>query len=178
MQIETRIQVADVPEEGLYLNFSELSHVIPEVDGFVKIGNTKGRLEIHKSGNNIEVRGSVKSRVLLTCDRCLGRFHKNVETSFFYLLQPRKDFGAGLETDHRLSHDEVDVYWYEDGEIRGEEIFREQIILQLPMRMLCSESCKGLCPSCGINLNEAQCSCSRQVNDGPFAALAVLKVSR
>ncbi|NPA95847.1 MAG: DUF177 domain-containing protein [Thermodesulfobacteria bacterium] len=178
MQTETRIQVADIPEEGLFLNFAELSHLIPEVDEYVQIGNTSGRLEIQKSGNDIEIRGWVKSTVNLVCDRCLKTFPKEIETSFFYLLQPRDTFGADLEPDHQLSTDEIDVYWYEDGEIRGEELFREQILLQLPMRVLCSEECKGLCPGCGEDLNESECKCAKENVDSPFAVLAQLKSSR
>ncbi len=177
MQTETRIQVADIPEEGLFLNFTELSKLIPEVDEFVKIGSTQGRLEIHRSGNNIEIRGWLKSIVYLCCDRCLKRFPKEIETSFFYLLQPKSDFGKGLSPDHQLSTEEIEVYWYEDGEIRGEELFREQILLQLPMRILCNERCKGLCPRCGVDLNEAKCQCTKQEEQGPFAVLAQLKVS-
>ncbi len=177
MQIETRIQVADIPEEGLFLNFSELSKLIPEVDDYVKIGTTQGRLEIHKSGANIEINGWVKSQVHLCCDRCLKSFPKEVETSFFYLLQPKADFGRDLSSDHQLSRDEIDVYWYEDGQILGEELFREQILLQLPMRNLCKEECKGLCAGCGADLNEARCRCSEQEPEGPFAVLAQLKAT-
>ncbi len=177
MQIETRIQVSDVPEEGLFLNFTELSKLIPEVDEFVKIGTTQGRLEIHKSGNDIEIHGWVKSLVYLCCDRCLTSFPKEVETSFFYFLQPKSDFGSDLSPDHQLSSDEIEVYWYEDGEIRGEELFREQILLQLPMRILCNEECKGLCPGCGADLNKTQCQCPEQEEQGPFAILKQLKMS-
>jgi len=177
MQTETRIQVVDIPEEGLFLNFTELSHLIPEVDEFVEIGKTQGRLEVHKSGSDIEISGQVKSKVFLFCDRCLKRFPVKVETSFFYLLQPKADFGADLEPDHQLSNDEIDVYWYEDGEIKGEELFREQILLQLPMRALCSETCKGLCPGCGVDLNETACQCAKEEPQGPFAVLAQLKAS-
>jgi len=176
MKKETRVQVADIPEEGLFLNFSQLADLIPPVDDYVQIGDTSGRLEIHKAGANIEIRGWVKSIVHLCCDRCLKVFPKEVETDFFYLLQPKSDFGADLSPDHQLSKDEIDVYWYEDGEIMGEELFREQILLQLPMRVLCSQTCKGLCPGCGADLNVSECTCGEKESHGPFEVLAQLKV--
>jgi len=54
------------------------------------------------------------------------------------------------------------------------ELLRQSILLALPMRPLCSEECKGLCPHCGANLNEGPCGCPTDLDANPFAALAKL----
>ncbi len=175
MSSETHIHVSDIPPEGLFLNFSELAKVIPEIDEYCSVSHADGRLEIHKSASEIKISGWVRGRLELTCDRCLNSFASDVETSFFYLLKPSREFHRELKPDHELSRDEIDVYWYEDGEIRAEDLFREQIVLQLPMRLLCSPGCKGICPGCGEDLNLSKCRCKEAKNHGPFAVLAGIK---
>jgi uncharacterized protein len=60
-----------------------------------------------------------------------------------------------------------------------EDILREQLLLQLPMQRVCSQSCKGICPVCGVNRNEVVCGCDAvrgQVLDERWKALKDLKV--
>jgi len=177
MSSETHIQVSDIPEEGLFLNFEELAGLIPEIDEYCIIASARGRLELKRSGQEVRVSGRVQGRLDLSCDRCLSRFSFQVKTPFFYLLKPPGDFYSDLEADHEVSTDEIEVYWYEDGVIRAEELFREQIMLQLPMRHLCSEECRGLCPGCGADLNREQCRCDQASAHGPFSVLAGLKTA-
>ncbi len=54
----------------------------------------------------------------------------------------------------------------------------EEFMLSLPMRPLCQEGCKGLCPSCGINLNENSCACTQDEGDPRLAALRALKITK
>ena len=71
--------------------------------------------------------------------------------------------------------DDPDQYALNGYKIEIDDLAREALLLELPMRFLCSESCKGICPSCGTNLNKAPCTCqeggSRQ---NPFSALSEL----
>ena len=57
-----------------------------------------------------------------------------------------------------------------------EAIIREQIILMVPLKPLCREDCRGLCPNCGANLNLESCDCKTDKSDSPFAQLAKLKI--
>ena len=60
-------------------------------------------------------------------------------------------------------------------EIDLDPILREQVVLALPGYPLCKESCKGLCSSCGANLNERECGCERRVPDPRWAGLEKFK---
>ncbi len=174
---ELHIKVSDIPEEGLFLNFEELSGHIPEIDDYSTISSARGRLEVRRSGSEVRISGHVLGILHLSCDRCLNRFPFQVNTPFFYLLKPPGDFHSDLDPDHEVSGDEIEVYWYEDGEIRVEDLFREQILLQVPMRILCKKDCMGLCPGCGADLNKERCQCKEITGHGPFSVLANLKES-
>ena len=52
-----------------------------------------------------------------------------------------------------------------------EDVLREQVLLALPLKVTCRPDCKGLCPHCGKNLNQEQCSCSTEIEDPRWAAL-------
>ena len=177
MFLETHIKVSDIPEGGLFLNFEELTGVISELDDHCTVSRASGRLELERSGSEIKISGWVRARLILTCDRCLNTFWSDVQTPFFYLLKPSSEFQSDLESDHKVNGEEIEIYWYEDDEIRAEELFREQILLQLPMRLLCRENCKGLCPGCGVDLNKGMCQCEDVRDHGPFSVLAGLKIN-
>jgi uncharacterized protein len=57
-----------------------------------------------------------------------------------------------------------------------EDILMEQVLLQLPMQRICSESCKGICPICGVNRNEAACQCEAHPADDRWMALKDINI--
>lgn len=95
----------------------------------------------------LELDGRLKTGYSVKCYRCLeeltGRIDIKVKESF---LQG----SAG---------DDSDSYTYEGSLLDLDKVFKDQIILHLPMKLVCSEVCKGLCPRCGTNLNEEGCQC-------------------
>jgi len=66
---------------------------------------------------------------------------------------------------HELASDELNTGFYRDGEIDLEEISGEQVLLNVSMKPLCSDSCKGICPHCGKDLNEGPCQCAPEKGD-------------
>ena len=56
--------------------------------------------------------------------------------------------------------------------------FREEIALAVPVQILCKEDCRGLCPSCGANLNLAPCNCVQKTGDPRLAVLRQLKLDK
>ncbi|MBI5187527.1 MAG: DUF177 domain-containing protein, partial [Nitrospirae bacterium] len=57
---------------------------------------------------------------------------------------------------------ELDMGFYSGEELELLDLIKEQVMLNLPMKPLCSDSCKGICPQCGTDLNEGNCGCSRE----------------
>jgi uncharacterized protein len=77
--------------------------------------------------------------------------------------------------DEELTAADLDLDFYTGEVIDLESIIREQIILTLPLKPLCSEDCRGLCTRCGVNLNQERCACKAETAAGPLAGLAKLK---
>jgi len=82
------------------------------------------------------------------------------------------------EERQELQAGDMETGFYREGELDLGEIVREQLLLNIPMRPLCGESCKGLCPHCGANLNETTCGCEQKSIDPRMKALEKLLTKR
>ena len=76
--------------------------------------------------------------------------------------------------EYAISEDETEIGYYERSGLLLEDAVREQVLLALPARTLCQEACKGLCPHCGTDLNQATCDCGTTSGDPRWGALAGL----
>lgn len=133
-----------------------------------------GEVDLSKHGQDILVRGSLSGQIELACGRCLEPFAAPTAIEFDLLLVPGPINAAAAKEE--LSPEDLDLDYYTGEIVDLESILREQIILMLPLKPLCDESCKGLCPHCGANLNSETCSCSTDAVNSPFAQLAKLKI--
>jgi uncharacterized protein len=134
----------------------------------------RGTVSLAKHGHDILVRGHLEGELGLACGRCLEPFAAPVETDFDLLLAPAPQ-GEG-SAEEELSAEELDLDFYSGDTMDLEAIIREQIILMVPLKPLCQEDCQGLCPFCGVNLNQETCSCQTEKSDSPFVPLAKLKI--
>jgi len=102
------------------------------------------------------------------CDRCLGpaRFPLDVNFDLFY--RPVSSIARAEEVE--IDEGEAEIGFYEGGGMELEQILREQILLALPMQRVCNEACKGICPVCGKNRNEAACECKAAARDDRWEA--------
>jgi uncharacterized protein len=120
-------------------------------------------------GDGVLVRGRMRTRLTQECRRCLAPVAADVEDEVTLLFEPlREDEEEELEGE---------VYPLPE---RGDELdlgpaLREELILRLPDFVLCSENCRGLCPTCGANLNETTCACVPVEEPSPWSALKNLK---
>ena len=133
-----------------------------------------GRVGLEKHGHDILVRGSLAGSMELACSRCLESFGAPVAIEFDLLLVPGPPTAGAV--DEELSLTDLDMDYYTGEIVDLETILREQIILMMPLKPLCDEACKGLCPHCGADLNRETCSCSTDNVNSPFALLAKLKI--
>jgi len=116
----------------------------------------------------ISVRGNIWFSIETPCARCLDTIDLILEPEVNLILLPEylpheKDEDIDFET---YKGDEIDLGGY----------LRELIAMSLPIKVLCVEECKGLCPNCGVNLNLEECSCKDNWVDPRFAVLRNLKV--
>ena len=133
-----------------------------------------GRVLLEKHGHDILVRGSLAGPMELACSRCLESFAAPVAIEFDLLLVPGPPTAGAV--DEELSLTDLDMDYYTGEIVDLETILREQIILMMPLKPLCDETCKGLCPHCGANLKRETCVCKTDAVNSPFALLAKLKI--
>ena len=74
----------------------------------------------------------------------------------------------GKADEHEVQEDDLGTAFYRDETIDLGDLVREQLYLALPMKPLCAEACKGLCPQCGTNLNRGTCDCRSEWQDPAF----------
>jgi uncharacterized protein len=137
-------------------------------------GRINGVVHLAKHGRDILVRGHLSGYLDLACSRCLESFAHPVATDFDLLLIPRP--ATAVAEDEELSAADLDLDYYTGEGVDLESLLREQIILMIPVKPLCQETCQGLCPQCGSNLNRQSCRCQPQAANSPFAELAKLKI--
>jgi len=124
---------------------------------------------VNRSGHEVRLSGEILARADVDCDRCLKQVSVPIETSFDVTYVPASDYVE--QTAAELQEEDLGVSVYEDETIDVDELVREQVLLAIPARALCTEDCKGLCPVCGANRNETPCECESRETDPRWAAL-------
>lgn len=168
------VDVVKIPEEGLpvdcaletgevHLEGEDSFHL--EAGGRVKALAEKGEDEA------VHVRGHLSARLGVDCSRCLERFSFPVDQPLDLFYLPRLA-QQEEEEDVELQDRELVVAYYTAGRIDLGEALREQLFFALPMKRLCREDCRGLCPVCGVNRNQTDCGCALPDDHvSPFAKL-------
>jgi uncharacterized protein len=142
-------------------------------DAYRVISPVELRFDVHKDKARFRLVGSVRTDLELVCSRCLEAFTLPVSASFDSRYLPASEVSA--EAEREMEDDDLGVSYYQDEVINLNELLREQFYLALPMKPLCQESCRGLCPQCGTNLNQATCGCAQIWEDPRLAPLKALK---
>jgi uncharacterized protein len=118
------------------------------------------------------VKGHLGGDLEVMCSRCLEPFTMPVAAEFdLGYVSRTENVGEG---EREVEEDDLGTAFYSDDQIDLEQLIVEQFQLAMPMKPLCSDDCKGLCPQCGTNLNMETCGCSRQWTDPRLAALKEL----
>ena len=132
--------------------------------------------EVRRRGRVADLRARLSADVELTCSRCLERYPTSIDQPFQLTLVPQAiEPPQGELALPGPDEEDVSEFACPDGKADLREIVTEQIYLGLPLKPMCSESCKGLCPSCGINRNRAACTCAPEETDPRLAPLLRFK---
>ena len=132
------------------------------------------QIDYYRAGQELFLSGHIEGTVIGHCARCLEEYFFPLTTDLHVVLIPKPELREEVE----LSEDELDISYYTGDQVDLSPFVDEQIILALPTRPLCRESCEGLCPTCGVDRNEQRCECAASVGDPRLAQLRDLKVGR
>jgi uncharacterized protein len=128
--------------------------------------------------DHLRVAGNVKTSVSLCCSRCLTTFEFALASDFTIFFRRGTPEEADSEEETELSEHDLISAIYSGDEIDLTHEIEEQVAMEMPVQPLCRTDCKGLCPVCGSDLNQAGCSCSGKQFNLKFSALENFKVSR
>ena len=174
------LKLDKIPEEGLDLKWTEekatlLAYLkdLSRID-FDFETSLQSEAKIRKAGRSVLITGKVETTLRLQCVRCLKEFSYPLSTTFELTLHPLKEAPNAEETE--LGSEEMEDSFFEVGEIHLFEIACEQIFLEIPYQPLCQEGCKGLCTTCGQDLNLSSCGCAKEELTSGFSALKKLKL--
>jgi len=120
-------------------------------------------------GSEILIRGRLATRLEACCDRCLGSVAIPIKQEFDLFYRPVSTIAR--EEEIELPEDELGVGFFSGDGIELADVVTEQVILSVPMKVICQTDCRGLCPLCGANLNFAKCACLPAKVGSPFSSL-------
>lgn len=128
----------------------------------------KGAVLFTMAGDRVVARGRLETEVESSCVRCLKKVRTVVRAPVDVVYEEQKEpvtpeleiFGPQGEADERVA-------FFHGDAIHPETQFREAILIELPSLPVCDEACKGLCPKCGVDLNEGPCECDTSSMDEP-----------
>jgi DUF177 domain-containing protein len=141
-----------------------------DAKGFAQLVEHHGKHEIIQ---DIRLLGQLKARFELACARCLEPVDQDLDRKFDLLYRPL-GADAGRE-ELSVTAVEAEIGYYEGEGLLLEDVLREQVLLALPLKVICREDCKGLCAHCGKNLNSGPCSCADPLEDPRWAALKEIR---
>lgn len=154
---------SQISSDGLDLEI----HEEPRWEGveglWVSLTPVEATLRLERKGSGVLVTGAFTTTAVVLCCRCAEPVAVPLSDQFAVLYVGASEAYRGEEIE--LSDAEMDVNAMTDDGVDLSGLLRENVLLNLPLQPLCRAECRGLCPHCGINLNEASCSCRVQEPD-------------
>lgn len=140
---------------------------------FHQVGDLALDAVVELVGSEIRVRGHLGTAVKCACDRCLRLVEIPIDRDFDLSYRAMKEIEQ--EEEIEISPDESEIGFYPEEGIELDDLISEQVILSMPMKVICQTDCRGLCPTCGVNWNAQSCDCegltSGSTPDSPFSSL-------
>jgi len=132
--------------------------------------HAEGRAELlANTDGEVRIKGHLNVTMESACDRCLGHAVFPLDANFDLFYRPNSSLAGDDEV--AIDEGEAEMGFYEGAGLELEELLREQVLLMLPMQRVCSSDCKGICPVCGRDRNEAGCDCREKTVDDRWGAL-------
>lgn len=133
----------------------------------------RGHVRMLRTQRSVFVRGRLRTRVAVECSRCLAE----TEVPLSFELEDEFFPEIDITTGHPLPRPDDDGLGFmidANHELDLSESVRQHMLLELPMQTICKETCAGLCPHCGVDLNTGECTCADEAIDERLAPLRAL----
>ena len=179
------IHLEQIKEDGLALEFEKSVGTFPILAEMAANGECefvapiKAVLKALRIGDLVEIDGHIETTVRLPCSRCLKLFETRMKSSFaLTFLQRTATIVEDTESPQEieLSAEDMGIVYFQGEKINLKDAIQEHVVMEFPLRPLCKLDCQGLCPDCGVDLNEDPCNCEQRPSPGKFAVLKNLKL--
>lgn len=160
-----QVASSDVPMElHQALDVSSLVKGRKDITG---IGSLQADLQVKPAeGGIVDVSGTLSVELDMSCSRCLKPLKRKVDIEF------EESFKHSDNPEANLQNEEEELRYVTEDRVDLTPYIEESFLLNLPFVTVCKDSCKGLCPNCGIDLNERECDCNKDRIDPRLAALS------
>lgn len=167
------IDVRGLPE-GEHPFRTEAARPVLVVEGETQSAFRDARIEgsLKRHDSFVRLQGTLRGVLESTCDRCLGRFERPVETEMALRIVFGESPAGELESETGVGAERDETFvGSSDEPIDLSDALREAVLLELPIKNLCREDCRGICPRCGANRNLDPCACETAPRDSRWSAL-------
>jgi DUF177 domain-containing protein len=194
------VKIEEIDEDGLVLDEAVSERTLAEAlsregqdTGFRADRPAAFKASFRKISGGVLLVGDLAPHLTAPCKRCLRDVPMDLPIHFTLNLVPEPRVSledAGLDGDAAedpknqkrdsggsFALGDADREYFDGHTIDLDPIVREQVLLALPVSVVCKDDCKGLCPKCGQDLNEAECGCERKVVDPRLAVLKSIKLN-
>jgi uncharacterized protein len=168
-----RIRVDSIPEEGQRIEGEiDSSAIRLDMPVYRLAGAFSFSGRAARRGESVILKGNLTGSVDSRCGRCLNNFEMPIDITVDTIFSPRiereDDETEVVEVDESFS-------FYDGDSIDLQQEAKELILVSLPIKPVCREDCRGLCPKCGVDLNTNPCGCGSESGPSPFDKLKELK---
>ena len=172
-KLKRRPRQIDVAEQAI--SFPVLSELMA-AESVAFNESIKGSLQAAWVGDFIKISGNLETLVTSPCCRCLAPVSTRLDVSVLLTYVNREEGEASLDEELELQADDLGLISFSGTELNLQSDLEQEIVMAIPQQPLCSESCRGLCPSCGCDLNQTRCNCEAPILHPGLAALKNFKV--
>ena len=141
-------------------------------------GPVSADITIEREFDHLKAVGRLQVPISLTCGRCLVTYASAIDSTFRIIFRKETTRHSEVEDETELCDDDLIASTYSGDELDLAHEIEEQVAMEVPLKPLCEEECKGLCPTCGADLNTGSCTCSKEPVNLKFSALKDFKISR
>jgi len=171
------IRLKDIPESGLERTFTDQD--APLISALTEKGLSSAHpfhthLSMDRIKKLVRVKGRIQATLKIACARCGEEFLFPLDHPFNAEFCFDEAVRRNIEQEIDLEKKDLGISFLSTNALSVVDVIGEQLILETPMKPLCSQECKGRCSKCGQNLNERHCGCTKGGAKGSFDVLKTI----
>ncbi len=165
------------PDSGLIAFKVDPAEIDLHDDEFFIEGPVRIELHLNRNGEIVYIALLARATLILHCARCIEPFRQDIEGNVSFVVQRLKlgeTVPETIEKGEAIDEDNLIFIKYNERSMDITDFVRDAVLLSIPLKPICNEQCKGLCPVCGQNKNERDCGCVDNKTDPRWQSLSKL----